>query len=94
MKIGVIGSGYIGTYLREAIMLSNLNAEAIIIDNNNKDQFQDFVKPKKIQLVTKAINEYIQQKNLDLSVRFDIISVYKNNNKYDLEHIEDAFYFF
>lgn len=55
---------------------------------------QDFVKPKKIQLVTKAINEYIQQKNLDLSVRFDIVSVYKNNNKYDLEHIEDAFYFF
>lgn len=55
---------------------------------------QDFVTPKKIKLVTKAINQYIEQKNLDVHVRFDIISVYKNDNHYDLEHIEDAFYFF
>ena len=57
MKIGVIGSGYIGNYLREAIMLSNLNAEAIIIDNNNKDQFQDFVKPKEIPIKITSLHQ-------------------------------------
>ena len=60
MKIGVVGSGHIGNYLREAIMLSNLYAEAIIIDNNNKDQFQDFVRPKDIpiQFITFHENNY------------------------------------
>ena len=55
---------------------------------------QDFVKPKKIQLLVKAINEYVMQNNLDVTIRFDIIAIYKENENYKLEHIEDAFYYF
>jgi putative endonuclease len=55
---------------------------------------QDFVKPKKIQLLTKAVNEYVLQEDLDVSVRFDIIAIVHQNNSYIIEHIEDAFYFF
>lgn len=55
---------------------------------------QDFVKPKKIKLLVTAIDEYVISKNLNVEVRFDIIAIVKTNQKFDLEHIEDAFLFF
>jgi putative endonuclease len=55
---------------------------------------QDFVKPKKIQLLVKAVNEYLISNDLDLEVRFDIISVYIEDNELKIEHLEDAFFYF
>ena len=55
---------------------------------------QDFVKPKKIQLLVKAINEYVIANDLDVEVRFDIVAIHKENNEFILEHIEDAFHYF
>ena len=55
---------------------------------------QDFVKPKKIQLLVKAINEYVVSKDLDIEVRFDIIAVHKENKSFTVEHLKDAFYHF
>lgn len=55
---------------------------------------QDFVKPKKIQLLVKAINEYVTQNDLDVDVRFDIVAINKEKNEFKLEHIEDAFHYF
>ncbi len=55
---------------------------------------QDFVKPKKIQLLVKAVNEYIVSNDLEAEVRFDIIAIYKEAKDYKMEHIMDAFYYF
>ena len=55
---------------------------------------QEFVKPKKIQLLAKAINEYVISNDFDVNVRFDVISVYKNGKKIEIEHFIDAFYHF
>ncbi|MFM7018442.1 YraN family protein [Flavobacterium sp.] len=55
---------------------------------------QDFVKPKKIQLLVKAVNEYVLVNDLDLEVRFDIIAIHKDGAEFNLEHIEEAFYYF
>jgi putative endonuclease len=55
---------------------------------------QDFVKPKKIQLLVKAVDEYVNTKNLDIDVRFDIIAIHKDNNSFVIEHLIDAFYHF
>jgi putative endonuclease len=55
---------------------------------------QDFVKPKKIQLLVKAVNEYVISNNLDVEVRFDIIAVYKEGSSFEMEHLVDAFYHF
>ncbi len=55
---------------------------------------QDFVKPKKIQLLVKAANEYIVSNDLDAEVRFDIIAIYKEDKIYKTEHIVDAFHHF
>lgn len=55
---------------------------------------QDFVKSKKIQLLIKAVNEYVLSNDLDSTVRFDIIAINKENDTFSIEHIEDAFYYF
>jgi putative endonuclease len=55
---------------------------------------QDFVKPKKIQLLVKAVNEYVVSNNLDVEVRFDIIAVHKEGKSFAIEHLIDAFYHF
>ena len=55
---------------------------------------QDFVKPKKIQLLVKAVNEYVIANDLDVEVRFDIIAVHRDGKKFNIEHLEDAFFHF
>ncbi|MDR7369615.1 YraN family protein [Flavobacterium aquidurense] len=59
---------------------------------------QDFVKPKKIQLLTKAVNAYINYREKDFEhdfdVRFDIIAILKTGETFAIEHLTDAFYHF
>lgn len=55
---------------------------------------EDFVNKKKIKLLVKTIDEYVQQSGLDLEIRFDIIAVVKENGNFNIEHLEDAFYHF
>ena len=55
---------------------------------------QDFVTQKKIKLLVLAIDHYVVSKDLDVNVRFDIIAIVHQNNKFEIEHIENAFYHF
>jgi putative endonuclease len=55
---------------------------------------QDFVKPKKIQLLVKAVDAYVSKNNLDVEVRFDIIAIHKEGKSFVIEHLIDAFYHF
>lgn len=65
---------------------------------------QDFVSPKKIQLLVKAVDAYVNNKNLDIEVRFDIIAInnepkksqsaQKEDKSFVIEHLIDAFYHF
>lgn len=53
---------------------------------------QSFVSKKKIQLLVMAIDAYIQQRNLDVEVRFDIMSYVLERGEWKLEHLPNAFY--
>lgn len=55
---------------------------------------QDFVKPKQIQRLVKAVDEYVQVNGLDVEVRFDIIAIVKEGKGFKIEHLENAFYHF
>ena len=55
---------------------------------------QDFVKPKKIQLLVKAVDAFVSERDLDIQVRFDIIAVHKEGKSFVIEHLKDAFYHF
>ena len=52
---------------------------------------ETFVNKQKQKNLIKTANEYIIRNNLDLEVRFDVISVILGNNQMNINHIEDAF---
>ncbi|TBN00237.1 endonuclease [Hyunsoonleella flava] len=55
---------------------------------------QDFVKPKQIKNLVKAVDEYVTVNDLDVEIRFDIIAIVKEGKGYSIEHLENAFYHF
>ena len=55
---------------------------------------QDFVKPKKIQLLVKAVDAFVNERNLEMDVRFDIIAIHREGKSFIIEHLVDAFYYF
>ena len=55
---------------------------------------QDFVKPKQIQRLVKAVDEYVNLNDLDVEVRFDIVAIIKEGKQFNMEHLENAFYHF
>ena len=50
------------------------------------------VTKKKQRFIIEAANAYIEKFEVDLESRFDIFSIVKNQNKFNIEHIKDAFY--
>lgn len=46
----------------------------------------------KRSLLIEAANHFILSRDLDLEVRFDIVSFVKNNSKWKVEHLQNAFY--
>ena len=55
---------------------------------------QDFVKPKQIKRLVKAVDEYVTVNELDVEIRFDIIAVVKEKKGFKIEHLKNAFYHF
>ncbi|MBT8235111.1 MAG: YraN family protein [Bacteroidia bacterium] len=54
----------------------------------------DHVSKKKIRLLVEAADHYVINNNIELEVRFDIITAFKTKKGMELEHLEDAFYYF
>lgn len=49
------------------------------------------VTAQKIRHIAQAAHHFVRQWGIDLPVRFDIISVVRQGNGFQLEHIEDAY---
>ena len=52
---------------------------------------QEFVKARQIQQLLKAVDYFVNEHDLDVEVRFDIIAIIRNKSGTRLEHLEDAF---
>ena len=52
------------------------------------------ITPKKIKLLVAAADNYIVENDLDVEVRFDVITILKNSKIFKIEHLESAFYHF
>lgn len=55
---------------------------------------QDFVNQKKIKLLLKAVNSYVNDREIDFEIRFDIVAIHKTPESAVVEHLEDAFFYF
>lgn len=70
---------------------------AVEVKTRSSDYFenpQDAVNPKKIKLMVSAMDNYVVENDLDIEVRFDIISVLKQPTGLKIEHLKDAFLYF
>lgn len=67
------------------------------VKSRSSDYWQniaEIITEKKIKLLVRAANHYVISHNLDVEVRFDIISVLKEKDGFKIDHIENAFYHF
>lgn len=55
---------------------------------------EEFVKPKQMQRLVKAVDEYVVVNDLDVEVRFDIVAIVIENKSFKIDHLENAFYHF
>ena len=53
--------------------------------------YEAVTRSKQKQII-KVTNQYIQENDIDLEVRFDVISIVQNQHRTAIEHIEGAFY--
>lgn len=58
------------------------------------DTPESFVNKKKIRLLVMAADHFIQEQVLEVNIRFDIVALSFKKGKWDVNHIEEAFYAF
>ncbi|MPQ48079.1 YraN family protein [Marinifilum sp. N1E240] len=64
------------------------------VKSRSTDYFEhpaDAVTLAKIKFLVRATQDYVDLREIKQEVRFDVISVIKQGNKFKIEHIEDAF---
>ncbi len=49
---------------------------------------------KKIDLLVQGADHYVTEHDLDVDVRFDVITILKNKKVFKVDHLEGAFYHF
>ena len=81
----------------DIIAQKNNTLIAVEVKTRSSDYFgnpQDFIKQQKINLLVKAIDEYVNTNDLHVEVRFDVIGIIKNKKETKTEHFKDAFFHF
>ncbi|MEM7379977.1 MAG: YraN family protein [Bacteroidota bacterium] len=58
------------------------------------EDVSDTINSKKIKLLMMATDHFVNEEELDVEVRFDIIAIRELQGSYKLEHIQNAFYHF
>lgn len=84
-------------YHRNEVDIIALNGEELIVvevKSRSNDYFgdpEDFLKDTQIKTIVNVVDAYIQQRDLEVEVRFDIISIVKSRDNLQVNHIKDAF---
>lgn len=58
------------------------------------ENIAETITKKKISLLVLGADHYVTEHDLDIEVRFDVITIHKNKNVFEIEHLESAFYHF
>ena len=81
----------------EIDIIAQIEKQLVIVEvkTRNTSKFGDpeqSVSSKKQQLLAQATEAYLLNHDLDLMVRYDIISIIKNQYKTEVTNLEDAFW--
>ncbi|MGE0077606.1 MAG: YraN family protein [Bacteroidales bacterium] len=82
---------------KELDIVAKDNGMLVIVEvktraNDYWEEPKEAVKRKKQKRIIDAADAYVQYFDLDIEVRFDIVSVVWHGGQHTIEHIEDAFY--
>ncbi|MCP4978847.1 MAG: endonuclease [Maribacter sp.] len=58
------------------------------------ENIAETITKKKIGLLVLGADHYVAELDLDVEVRFDVITILKNKKVFKIEHLESAFYHF
>ena len=58
------------------------------------ENIPETITKKKIGLLVLGADHYVIDHELDVEVRFDVITILKSKRVFDIEHLESAFYYF
>lgn len=80
----------------EVDIIARMGDELVIVEvkTRESDFFgapEEFVSRSKQRHLIKAANAYVQKRDIDLEVRFDVIGIISNSKGDRISHIEDAF---
>lgn len=80
----------------EADIIASIDKTLVMVEvktrtSNFFGEPETFVNKQKQKNLIKTANEYIIRNDIDLDVRFDIISIVIGSNETKINHIEDAF---
>ncbi len=87
-------------YLKSEIDIIAQKKDILIIvevrarSNDRIIPIADTITKKKIKLLVMGADHYVTENNLDVEVRFDVITILKNRAIFKIEHLESAFYHF
>lgn len=82
---------------KELDIVTQYNETIVVVEVKTRasdywEEPKDAVRLKKQRRIIDAADAYVQNQNIDLEVRFDIVSILFEGDKHTIEHIEDAFY--
>lgn len=78
----------------DIVALKNNLLVVVEVKSRSTDYFEhpaDAITLSKIKFLVRATQGYVDSKEIEQEVRFDVISVIKRDSKFVIEHIEDAF---
>lgn len=81
----------------EIDMIAEYDNELVIVEVKTRsatiyEEPRDSITNQKIRFLTNAAQAYIEENEIDLETRFDIVAIkWFGNGKYELLHIENAF---
>lgn len=81
----------------EIDIIAKIGNEYVFVEvkTRSSDYFgfpEEAIDKRKIKLMGKAAEQFGLEKNDDLEIRFDMISLVLGKDKHDIIHIEDAFF--
>jgi putative endonuclease len=81
----------------EIDIIAKIGNEYVFVEvkTRSSDHFgfpEEAITKRKITLMGKAAEQFNNEKNDGLEIRFDLISLVLGNEKHDIVHIEDAFF--
>ena len=101
----LIGKGYAIKYRNyrflkaEIDIIAQIESTLAIIEVRSRstdfvENIADTITKKKIDLLVMGADHYVTERDLDVEVRFDVITILKNKKVFEIEHLESAFYHF